>query len=120
MFETDCFDLPYLDLQIPSVSPFIERFKKDSWLYFGEKFEQDFIRHFRWEGLLCGFSEFFRLSLLPLSCAISAHILPITLLAPIARNLYAIGSCLDVKVVKSKFASALCADLFLDFFYNEC
>ena len=120
MFETDCFDLSYFELQIASVPPFIERFKKNSWLYVGEKFEQNFLRHFRWEGLLCGFSEFFRLSLFPLSCAISAHILLVALLALIARNLYAIGGCLDVKVVKSEFASALCADLFLDFFHNEC
>ena len=107
MFETNCFDLPYLDLQITSVSPFIERFKKNSWLYFGEKFEQNFLRHCCWEKLLCGFCEFFCLSLLPPSCAISAHILLVALLALIARNLYAIGGCLDVKVVKSEFASAL-------------
>ena len=107
MFETDCFNFPYLDLQITSVSPFIERFKKNSWLYFGEKFEQNFLRHCCWEKLLCGFSEFFCISLLPLSCAISAHILLVALLALIARDFYTIWSNLDIKVVKSKFASAL-------------
>ena len=107
MFETDCFNLPYFELQIASVPPFIEGFKKNSWLYFGEKFEQDFLRHCRWKKLLCGFCEFFCLSLLPSSCAISAHILLVALLALIARNLSAIGGCLDVKVVKSEFASAL-------------
>lgn len=107
MFETDCFDLPYFELQIASVPPFIERFKKNSWLYFGEKFEQDFLRHFRWEGLLCGFSEFFRLSLLPPSCVIFTHILLIAIFALIARNFYTIWSNLDIKVVKSEFASAL-------------
>lgn len=107
MFETDCFDLPYFELQIASVPPFIERFKKNSWLYFGEKFEQDFLRHFRWEGLLCGFSEFFRLSLLPLSCVIFTHIILIAIFALIARTFCTIGVSLDVKVVKSEFASAL-------------
>ena len=107
MFETNCFDLPYLDLQITSVSPFIERFKKNSWLYFGEKFEQNFLRHCCWESLLCGFSEFFCLSLLPPSYAISAHILLTTILAIIARTFCTIGVSLDVKVVKSEFASAL-------------
>lgn len=107
MFETNCFNFPYLDLQITSVSPFIERFKKNSWLYFGEKFEQNFLRHCCWEKLLCGFCEFFCLSLLPPSCVIFTHILPITIFALIARNFYTIWSNLDIKVVKSEFASAL-------------
>lgn len=107
MLETNCFNFPYLDLQITSVPPFIERFKKNSWLYFCEKFEQNFLRHCCWEKLLCGLREFFCLSLLPPSCAISAHILLVALLALIARDSYTIWSNLDVKVVKSEFASAL-------------
>lgn len=107
MFKTDCFNFPYLELQIASVPPFIERFEKDSWLYVGEKFEQDFLRHCCWEKLLCGFCEFFCLSLLPPSCAISSHILLVALLALIARDSYTIWSNLDVKVVKSEFTSAL-------------
>ena len=75
MFETNCFNFPYLDLQITSVSPFVERFKKNSWLYFCEKFEQNFLRHCRWEKLLCGLREFFCLSLLPLSCATLSKVL---------------------------------------------